>query len=111
MYGQENPTLDLVVSSLRTKDLEIKVFNKGYSSDSLIVRGKTKKKDKGYRIKSKNKSKSKNKKKCKMLFFVKIRVIIGTSVLLGKEISIINLSLVIIVILTWFFRVRRIMRC
>lgn len=64
-------TLDLVVYSLRAKDLEIKVFDKGNSSDSLIVKGRTEKRDRSYRGKSKNRSKSRNKKNVRCHFYKK----------------------------------------
>lgn len=39
MYSRDHLTLDLVVTSHRAKDLEMKVNDKGSLSDSLIVKG------------------------------------------------------------------------
>lgn len=47
MYRSDILTFDFVLSNLRSKDLDIKVYDKGTISNSLLVRGRFVKRGKG----------------------------------------------------------------
>lgn len=62
MYGRDELSLDIVISNLRSKNLEIKTTKRSNVNDVLYVRGRFDKKEKTNRGKFREKSNDKTKK-------------------------------------------------
>lgn len=102
-------TFNFVVSSLTSKDLEIKVFDKGTINNNLMIRGRIAKRVISLR-KSPRVGLSLHQRSMLHVTFVKTKIIIKMSVHLGRVKDLTSMILVLIMILIWFLRVMKVLK-